>query len=49
MFWAFQLSFDVNILSFWSLFPKNGQNFITFSGHNTPGGAMSSMLDPFEG
>jgi hypothetical protein len=33
MFWAFKLSFDVNILAFWPLFPKIGRNSIQFYGH----------------
>ncbi len=33
MFWAFKLSFDVNIKAFGQLFQKIGQNFIHFSGH----------------
>jgi hypothetical protein len=33
MFWAFKLSFDVNIKAFGQLFQKFGQNFIHCSGH----------------
>jgi len=33
MFWAFKLSFGVDILAFLAIFPKIRQNFIQFSGH----------------
>ncbi len=34
MFWAFEMSFDVDILAFLATFLlKIGQNFIQFSGH----------------
>jgi hypothetical protein len=33
MFWAFKLSFDVDILVFRPIFPKIWQNFIQLYGH----------------
>jgi hypothetical protein len=32
MFWAFNLSFNADILAFGPLFPRIGQNFIQISG-----------------
>jgi len=34
MFWAFKLSFDVDILVFWTTFSKIRQHFIHSSGHS---------------
>jgi hypothetical protein len=36
MFWAFKLSFDLDILVFRPIFPKIWRNFIQFSGHTEP-------------
>ncbi len=46
MFWAFKLSFDVNVLDVWPLFPKIGQTFIKLTGHTDHNETVDS-LDKF--
>jgi hypothetical protein len=40
MFWAFKLSFDVNV---WPLFQNIGQNFIKLTGHTDHNETVDSL------